>query len=74
MDIFQTLGTFAIIVWVVLPCLALLLLYSLIRTAVAQGLRDHQLWMEKNRPIVPAGRETIGQYLGFSHEPTESGN
>lgn len=74
MDIFQTLGTFAIIVWVVLPCLALLLLYSLIRTAVARGLRDHQLWMEKNRPLVPAGRETIGQYLGFSHEPTESGN
>lgn len=74
MDIFQTLGTFAIIVWVVLPCLALLLLYSLIRTAVARGLRDHQLWTEKNRPLVPAGRETIGQYLGFSHESTESGN
>lgn len=77
MDIFQTFGAFAIIMWVVLPCLALLLFYSLLRNAVARGLRDHQIWMEKNRPLVPAGRETIGHYLGFSHEQTEppaSGN
>jgi hypothetical protein len=53
MDIFQTLASYAIIVWIVLPCGALVLLYLIIRAAVARGLRDHQLWMEKYRP--PAG-------------------
>ena len=80
MDIFQTLGTYAIILWVVVPCTALLILYSVIRTAVARGLQDHQKWMEKNRPLVgqaPARTETIGQYLGFSGgqpEPPATGN
>lgn len=50
MDIFQTLGTYTIIVSVVLPCVGLLILYSVIRVAVARGLRDHQVWMEKYRP------------------------
>jgi hypothetical protein len=74
MDIFQTLASYAIIVWIVLPCLALLLLYLIIRTAIARGLRDHQLWMEKNRPSVgqvTTQRESFGQYLGFSRPPTE---
>jgi hypothetical protein len=52
MDLSQTLGTYVIILWVVLPCLALLLLYSVVRIAVARGLRDHQLWMEENRPVI----------------------
>ncbi|WP_308467461.1 hypothetical protein [Rathayibacter soli] len=51
MDIFQNLAMVAIILWVVLPCLTLLLLYSIIRIAVARGLRDHQKSMEKNRPL-----------------------
>ena len=74
MDIVQTLGASALILWVVLPCIALLLLYSVIRTAVARGLRDHQKWMEKNRPLpaqAPAHRESIGPYLGFSAGRTE---
>jgi hypothetical protein len=52
MDLFQSLWTLSIIQWVVLPCLVLLLLYCVIRVAVARGLRDHQLWMEKNRPAI----------------------
>jgi len=28
---------------------SLLLLYGIIRVAVARGMRDHQLWMEKHR-------------------------
>ena len=80
MHIFQTFTTYVIILWIVLPCLALLILYSVIRTAVARGLRDHQRWMEKNRPVageVIARQESVGQYLGFSRPPTEppvSGN
>ncbi len=34
--------------------LALLLLYYVIRAAIARGLRDHQLWMERNRPQHPS--------------------
>lgn len=74
MDIVQTLGAYALILWIVLPCIALLVLYSVIRTGVARGLRDHQLWMEKNRPLrpqTPTRRESIGQYLGFSADRTE---
>ena len=80
MDIFQTIGTFALILWVVLPCVAVLLIYSVIRTGVAQGLRDHQLWMEKHRPLpgqAPTRRGSIGQNLGLSHthiEPAAPGN
>ncbi|WP_403021006.1 hypothetical protein [Salinibacterium sp. GXW1014] len=44
------IGSVAIVGWVVVPAMALLLLYGVIRVAVARGLRDHQLWMEKNRP------------------------
>ncbi|AYF98652.1 hypothetical protein D7I47_10550 [Protaetiibacter intestinalis] len=47
--------------WMLLPLLAyvigiaiaLLLLYAVIRVGVARGLRDHQLWMERNRPQGP---------------------
>lgn len=35
---------------VMIGAVTLLLLYGIIRVAVARGLRDHQLWMEKNRP------------------------
>ncbi|MDQ1543656.1 MAG: hypothetical protein QOK08_1294 [Actinomycetota bacterium] len=52
MDLSHSVWTLSIIVWVVLPCLVLLLLYCVIRVAVARGLRDHQLWMEKNRPVI----------------------
>ncbi|MCW4386252.1 hypothetical protein OH146_10760 [Salinibacterium sp. SYSU T00001] len=51
MDMFaEMLGSYAIVVWVVVPALTLLLLYGVIRIGVARALRDHQLWMEKNRP------------------------
>jgi uncharacterized membrane protein len=41
---------YAILVAVIPTVIALLLLYGVVRVAVARGLRDHQLWMEKNRP------------------------
>lgn len=47
---FDSLAGYAIILSVVVPCIALLLLYGVIRVGVARGLRDHQQWMEKNRP------------------------
>ena len=42
-----------VLLYVVGVALALLLLYSVIRVGVARGLRDHQLWMERNRPQSP---------------------
>jgi uncharacterized membrane protein len=40
----------AFVIPIVLGCVGLLLLYGIVRVAVARGMRDHQLWMEKNRP------------------------
>ena len=34
---------------VVSVALALLLLYGVVRVAVARGMRDHHRWLEKNR-------------------------
>jgi hypothetical protein len=42
-----------ILVYVVGVALALLLLYCVIRVAIARGLRDHQSRMERNRPQPP---------------------
>ena len=74
MDIFQTVGIYAIILLVVVTCTVLLVLYSVIRTAVARGLRDHQKWMEKNRSLggeSPVRRESIGHHSGSSQGSTE---
>ena len=70
MDIVTMTSLYALLFSVVGACLALLLLYGIIRVAVARGMRDHFLWLEKNRPAgrqTPPARETIGQYLGFSN-------
>jgi len=40
----------AILIPTLISILALLLLYGVIRVAVTRALRDHQLWMERNRP------------------------
>lgn len=42
-----------VLLYVVGVALTLLLLYGVIRVGVARGLRDHQLWMERNRPQSP---------------------
>jgi hypothetical protein len=42
-------------------CLSLLILYLIIRHAVSAGLRDHQKWLEKNRP--PASAPMGGGYI-----------
>ena len=47
---FTPFGT--VIVPVLISILALLLIYGVVRVAVARGLRDHQLWMERNRPTI----------------------
>ena len=39
----------AILVPALIAIVSLLLLYGIVRVAVARGLRDHQLWMEKHR-------------------------
>jgi len=50
MDLFALTGIYAVLFWVVGLCVLLLLLYGVIRVAVARGLRDHYEWVEKNRP------------------------
>jgi uncharacterized membrane protein len=45
---FTLFGT--ILIPILASCIGLLLLYGVVRVAVARGLRDHQLWMEKHRP------------------------
>lgn len=42
----------ALLVPLLLSIIGLLILYCIIRVAVARGLRDHQLWMERNRPTI----------------------
>ncbi|TFB58966.1 hypothetical protein [Cryobacterium sp. Sr3] len=72
MDLVAMTSLYVLLFSVVGACLALLLLYGIIRVAVARGMRDHYLWLEKNRPAgrqMPPARETIGQYLGFSNGP-----
>jgi len=53
MDISWWYLLFPILIYAIGVALALLLLYCVIRVAVARGLRDHQLWMERNRPQPP---------------------
>jgi len=38
-----------LLVPVLVSIVSLLLLYGVVRVAVARGMRDHQLWMEKHR-------------------------
>jgi hypothetical protein len=42
-----------ILFYVVGVAIALLLLYAVIRVGVSRGMRDHQRWMERNRPQAP---------------------
>ena len=42
----------ALLVPLLLSIIGLLILYCIIRVAVARGLRDHRLWMERNRPTI----------------------
>ena len=69
MDLLVLTGLYAILVPVVGTCVALLLLYGVIRVAVARGMRDHYRWMERNPPRGNGGsssREPIRTYLGFN--------
>ncbi|TFD86469.1 hypothetical protein E3T61_16305 [Cryobacterium lactosi] len=74
MDSFTLISLYALILWVIVPAVGLLLLYGVVRVAVSRGLRDHQKWMEKNRPggwAPPEQRSTMGQYLGFGVTPSD---
>ena len=68
MDFLALAGLYGIIFPTIGVCLLLLLLYGIIRVGVARGMRDHQMWMEKNRGpgrLSRATRTTVGQYFGF---------
>jgi hypothetical protein len=72
MDILQQYGSFAIISFVVLTALSIFVFYSIVRAGVARGVRDHQLWMERNRPANQQpvqATESVGQYFGFQQGP-----
>jgi hypothetical protein len=67
MDFPQLATTYPFIVGIILPvvlfCVGALFVYSLMRIAIARGLRDHQLWMEKTGRVSPSAlphRESIG--------------
>ena len=45
----EALLTMSVAYIVVGVALALLLLYGVVRVAVARGMRDHHRWLEKNR-------------------------
>jgi hypothetical protein len=49
MDFPWQTATTVIILWVVLLCAGVLVLYGIVRTGVAAGLRDHVKWLEKKR-------------------------
>jgi hypothetical protein len=71
-DNFSTYGFLFIVAGVLATCLVIFFWYSIIRAAVARGLRDHQLWMERNRPANQQpvqARESVGQYFGFQQGP-----
>lgn len=78
MDLLALAGLYGIIIFPMIGiCLLLLLLYGVIRVAVAGGMRDHQIWMEKNRApgrAVPAPRTTDGEYFGFSQSSRPAPN
>ncbi len=64
MDLLATGALYSLLIPIIGACIALLLLYGVIRVAVARGLRDHYLWLERNRPngSGTSRGETIGQY------------
>jgi hypothetical protein len=69
MDIAAAAGLYSIVFIIVGACLTLLVLYGIIRVAVARGMRDHHLWLEKHRPNGPQPphpRGTVGNYFGFA--------
>lgn len=45
-DLWAYLPLLGILFYLILVALALLLLYGIIRVAVARGMRDHQQWLE----------------------------
>jgi hypothetical protein len=49
MDPTALTGTIMVIVWVVLLCIGMCLLYGVVRAGVAAGLRDHHKRLEKKR-------------------------
>jgi hypothetical protein len=49
MDEFLQKSLDPMILYVVVPALAILVLYIVIRIAVTQSLRDHEKWVEKRR-------------------------
>jgi uncharacterized membrane protein len=56
------LTTFGVVfIWIITVIPILLLLYGVVRVAVSRGLRDHQKWMEKNRPVAPP-QSTAGYF------------
>ena len=60
---------YPLISWVVASCFALLALYGVVRVAVSRGLRDHQKWMERNRPST-GGRSQPEDYRPISPSPS----
>jgi len=71
MDNFLEKSANPIILFVVVPCVALLLLYFVIRMAVGFALRDHQKWIEKTRAQMDTGRPASAPYPPITPRPQD---
>ena len=49
----------AIVIPVLLTIISFVILYLVVRAAVRGGLRDHQHWLEKNRPTHAPGQHSL---------------
>jgi hypothetical protein len=59
----------AIIVWVAFLCAGVLILYGVVRTGVAAGLRDHVKWLEKTRLKESRGAASVYPPITPEAEP-----
>ncbi|MBB5634043.1 hypothetical protein BKA04_002266 [Cryobacterium mesophilum] len=73
MDDFLQKSDNPIILYIVIPAVAILVLYQIIRIAITLALRDHERWLEKRR--IKAARTTYPVGQAFppitpdAHEP-----
>ncbi|WP_166865600.1 MULTISPECIES: hypothetical protein [unclassified Salinibacterium] len=61
-DLWAYLPLLIILIYVTLAALALLLLYGIIRVAVARGMRDHQRWLEQTGRVAGPGAGPATSY------------
>ena len=59
----------AIVIPILLSIVGFVILYLVVRSAVRGGLRDHQHWLEKNRPTHAPGQHSLPASDGDHNRP-----